>query len=157
MKLFLIGENLLYGAFVSLRKETAAAIENGCNFRFVSYFVVKEAPVAIMPVKIPKECVNNEHAPEKIMEGSGRNIRLLIHGIHDVRKLSSRTIAFRIDNCVFYGTEVKQALTVNGKIFAGTDKFLLPAYRICAQHGFLRGYPDHVENAAGKMLADAAV
>ena len=85
------------------------------------------------------------------------DILLPVDGIHDVIQLRSAAVAVGIENRILDGTEVEQALPTGRKVLAGTHGFRLAFDGVAAEDRFLCRDPQHIENAAGNVLADTAI
>ena len=85
------------------------------------------------------------------------DIRSLHVRLTPLLKTTFRCRTVRIENRVFYGTEIEQPFPVNRKILAGADNLFPAFYQICPQHCFLRLDSEHIEDAAGDVFTDAAV
>ena len=100
MKLGFIGKHLLHHLVIGLMEQAACAVKDGCNFRVPFGIIIEEAPIAVVPVKVSKQSVRNEHIPEVLTQNRWGDILLLVNSIHHVRKLSSASVAIRVKNCV---------------------------------------------------------
>ena len=62
-----------------------------------------------------------------------------------------------IENRILDGTEVEQPLPTGRKVLAGTHGFRFALDSVAAEDRFLCRNPQHIENAAGNVLADTAI
>ena len=124
---------------------------------FSGVIIIQKSPVSVVPVKITQQRIRNKHIPEMCPKNRRRDILLPVDGIHDVIQLRSAAVAVGIENRILDGTEVEQALPAGGKVLAGTHGFRFALDGIVAEDRFLRRNPQHIENAAGNVLADTAI
>ena len=61
-----------------------------------------------MAVEVAKQGVHDKYIPEMLSKNRGRNVLLLIDGIHDVGKFRSCSAAVWIQDGVFDGTEIEE-------------------------------------------------
>ena len=64
IELVFIPQDCIHNTFISLRKQTAPTIKNRRSLRRLPLVVNQESPITIMPVKIPKQGIDDKHIPK---------------------------------------------------------------------------------------------
>ena len=159
---FFICQHQLHCRLVGLRQQTAATVKNRRNARSpVVGRIHKKSPVAVVPIKIAQQRINDKHAPEKSCDCIRRNKLLQTERFFEIDKLRTTPLMRRIDHRIFDRAEIVKDLSaplfLDCKIPAGANDLCFAADHISPQQGFLRIDPEKAKNPRTNVFAKAAI
>lgn len=141
---------------IRLRQQRAPAIKHRGKLCTPCPFINKKSPIAVMPIKVAYQGVNDEHLPETATHNNRIDKLLAINRIKDIVKFRASSPRFRINNRILDRAEVKQPLAWDCKITASTNNSPLSVH-IDTKSRLLHGNAQMTKDQATQVFAYAAV